>query len=265
MNAFLLTANPDSWSEGSGDAHFLADQAERFEVADPLEESQWSTRRKTYARGDRVYLLLQGGGPRGIIASGQIVDPTVTIGPHWSGDGRTSPYVHVVWDAFVPVDEALDTETLERLAPKTGWQPMGSGTQVDDADQAAVAEAWRNHLRNLGLPDPSDPKQPSPGPDVTPAYRAALRKVRLHQRRFRRLLLQHGPRECAYCGLDVLQVLEAAHLIPDSHGGASSLDNGRLLCANHHRAFDAGLLTWDGERFRAAHGAQPVAPSPPES
>lgn len=71
----------------------------------------------------------------------------------------------------------------------------------------------------------------------------ALRIVRQRtsQQAFRCLLIDQGPQECAICGIAVLEVLEAAHLIPHARGGAASSENGRLLCANHHRAFDAGL------------------------
>ena len=94
------------------------------------------------------------------------------------------------------------------------------------------------------------------------AYRVALGKVRLHQQRFRALLLRHYPAECAYCGLDVIEVLEAAHIVADADGGEASVANGRLLCPNHHRALDAGLLRWTGSSFVLTDQARPVPPSP---
>lgn len=85
--------------------------------------------------------------------------------------------------------------------------------------------------------------------DVTSQDVRRLVSVRTSQARFRRLLLAHQTHECAYCGLAFDAVLEAAHLIPHGRGGPASLENGRLLCPNHHRAFDLGLMRWTGEQF----------------
>ncbi|WP_424226356.1 HNH endonuclease [Brooklawnia sp.] len=71
----------------------------------------------------------------------------------------------------------------------------------------------------------------------------------MSQQAFRRLLLGSDSPECAICGIDLVEVLEAAHLVPHARGGSASSDNGRLLCANHHRAYDAGLYQWTGSEF----------------
>lgn len=85
----------------------------------------------------------------------------------------------------------------------------------------------------------------------------AVRLDRRHQSAFRALLLRHQPNACAYCGLSTVALLEAAHIVGDARGGAASLDNGVLLCANHHRAFDKGLLVREetGE-FQPAEGLE---------
>lgn len=79
----------------------------------------------------------------------------------------------------------------------------------------------------------------------------ALRLVRRRrsQQAFRQRLLSHSPNECTICGIDVVDVLEAAHLESHASGGLASSENGRLLCANHHRAFDVGLYRWTGMEF----------------
>lgn len=85
--------------------------------------------------------------------------------------------------------------------------------------------------------------------DVSSPDAVRLVRQRTSQQRFRALLLANQPNECAICGLNVTDVLEAAHLIPHAKGGAASTENGRLLCANHHRAYDAGLYRWMGGEF----------------
>ncbi len=53
---------------------------------------------------------------------------------------------------------------------------------------------------------------------------------------------RYGP-ECAVCGLDVLELLDSAHLTPKSEHGSDDPRNGLVFCAIHHRAFDAMLFT----------------------
>ena len=42
-------------------------------------------------------------------------------------------------------------------------------------------------------------------------------------------------------------ILEAAHLIADADGGLPTVENGRLMCPNHHKAFDAHFFHLDAE------------------
>jgi hypothetical protein len=72
-----------------------------------------------------------------------------------------------------------------------------------------------------------------------------LAKQRTGQQRFRAALLSSQENKCAICGIREPEVLEAAHLTPHAEGGSYEISNGRLLCANHHRAFDAGLYRYD--------------------
>lgn len=81
--------------------------------------------------------------------------------------------------------------------------------------------------------------------EVPMSHTLRLVRTRRHQSAFRREVLLHThPRVCAVCSLGVLEVLEAAHLIPDAEGGPASSSNALLLCANHHRALDSGLFRW---------------------
>lgn len=101
----------------------------------------------------------------------------------------------------------------------------------------------------------------APDEEVMRRYYARITQQRGHQRAFRQVLLRTYGARCHHCGTDILAVLEAAHLEADSTGGAASAGNGRILCANHHRAFDAGLLTWNGHSFERAEGVPEIPPS----
>lgn len=70
-------------------------------------------------------------------------------------------------------------------------------------------------------------------------YATAQVRVRLHQRIFRERVLEAYRRQCAFCRLRHEELLEAAHIIPDTDAqGEPAVRNGLALCALHHRAFD---------------------------
>jgi hypothetical protein len=69
-----------------------------------------------------------------------------------------------------------------------------------------------------------------------------ISKARPGQARFKfRVLSRYGAR-CAVCGIAVLSVLDAAHIRPKEDRGSDDPRNGLVLCAVHHRAFDAGYF-----------------------
>lgn len=75
---------------------------------------------------------------------------------------------------------------------------------------------------------------------------ASVRSRGDKQRIFRRGLLGIYNRQCAVCGLGFVEVLEAAHIIPWSQSKDFLLTNGILLCANHHKFFDSGIISVTG-------------------
>ena len=52
---------------------------------------------------------------------------------------------------------------------------------------------------------------------------------------------RYGP-QCAFCDICDPRLLEAAHIRPVSENGSDDPRNGLVLCANHHKAFDKGLV-----------------------
>jgi putative restriction endonuclease len=81
-------------------------------------------------------------------------------------------------------------------------------------------------------------------PDREYATRAV--KVRLHQRRFRELVMRAYRTRCAICSLRHDALLDAAHIIADSDlRGVPEIPNGLALCKIHHSAYDLNILGID--------------------
>lgn len=71
------------------------------------------------------------------------------------------------------------------------------------------------------------------------SYVTAAVRVRLHQRAFRERVLEAYQRQCAFCRLRHEELLDAAHIVPDTEpGGEPHVRNGLSLCTLHHAAFD---------------------------
>jgi putative restriction endonuclease len=75
------------------------------------------------------------------------------------------------------------------------------------------------------------------------AYITSTIKVRLHQRSFREKVILAYRSQCAFCRLRHAELLDAAHIIPDTEPDSRpTVDNGLSLCKIHHAAFDKFIL-----------------------
>ena len=74
-------------------------------------------------------------------------------------------------------------------------------------------------------------------------YATAAVKVRLHQRRFRELVINAYREICTVCSLGHRELLDAAHIIEDRDElGLAEIPNGLCLCRIHHGAYDTNIL-----------------------
>lgn len=75
------------------------------------------------------------------------------------------------------------------------------------------------------------------------AYITRAIKARLHQRSFRERVLRAYRDQCALCRLRHRDLLDAAHIVPDTEArGEPLVVNGLSLCKIHHAAFDHLLI-----------------------
>lgn len=76
-------------------------------------------------------------------------------------------------------------------------------------------------------------------PEIRRKYATEEVQRRLHQGEFRQRVLRAYRHQCALCRLRHDELLDAAHIIPDSEpGGVPQVSNGLALCRLHHAAFD---------------------------
>lgn len=91
---------------------------------------------------------------------------------------------------------------------------------------------------------------PPSGDPATPfaitAPRATARRTLLARKRspaFKFVVFErYRPAECCVCGLRAIELLDAAHIVGVEYDGTDDPRNGLILCATHHRAFDANMF-----------------------
>lgn len=82
------------------------------------------------------------------------------------------------------------------------------------------------------------------GSEPRRAYITATVRRRLHQVAFRQRVLRAYREMCALCRLRHLELLDAAHITPDTDPeGEPHVSNGLALCKLHHAAFDGFFFT----------------------
>lgn len=88
--------------------------------------------------------------------------------------------------------------------------------------------------------------EPAPVPFENPLdrrYKVRETRVRMHQARFRGLVLNAYSDRCAICRLRESRLLDAAHIVGDlEEHGQPVVPNGLSLCSIHHRTFDQDLV-----------------------
>lgn len=75
------------------------------------------------------------------------------------------------------------------------------------------------------------------------SYITSTIRARLHQRSFRERVLEAYHIQCTLCRLRHLELLDAAHIIPDIEPESKpTVNNGLALCKLHHAAFDSFII-----------------------
>jgi putative restriction endonuclease len=116
-----------------------------------------------------------------------------------------------------------------------GDDPGGLVFSVAVDDQAYLKAYARAASDGFRIGEPED--------EGRRRYVTTIVVQRLHQRGFRERVLEAYSRQCSLCRLRHVELLDAAHIIPDGDpGGEPVVENGIALCKLHHAAFDGFFL-----------------------
>jgi putative restriction endonuclease len=138
----------------------------------------------------------------------------------------------------------------ELQTPVVYFRALAPGQYLVVAPMFVTADdsAARMVVLEAGLPV----QDMQPGGLVSPtdirAYATREARYRLHQQRFKLDVMRAYRHRCAVCTLRERELVQAAHIVPDTEaGGIAAVVNGLALCAIHHLAFDRNLLGIDPE------------------
>lgn len=201
--------------------------------------------------GDRIPLI---DAQRGI-RKPAVLDAALSIRTVYRSEGATRPYedsegadgfIRYKWrgdDANHAENRALRAAMEEKL-PLIWFFGVGPGLYQPIfpvyflAEEPAQQQFVVGHEGTIGLSRPD-----SPAEGELRRYIIRETKQRVHQPVFRATVMRAYSTRCAVCSLRHGQLLDAAHIVPDSHEyGIASVRNGLALCKIHHAAFDAHIL-----------------------
>jgi putative restriction endonuclease len=136
----------------------------------------------------------------------------------------------------------------ELQTPLVYFRALGPGLYLVVAPMFVTADDPRARTVVLEPGLPVQDMQPGglvSGPDVR-AYATREARYRLHQQRFKLDVMRAYRHRCAICSLRERELVQAAHIVPDTDPeGIAAVVNGLALCAIHHLAFDRNLLGVD--------------------
>jgi putative restriction endonuclease len=158
------------------------------------------------------------------------------------GDDGLLEYRYRGTDPEHPENRALRA-AMQREAPLVYFEGVAPGVYVPHYPVYLVAERRARLAFAVAL----DESQRFVDLDhATPDQRRYLSRTtrqRLHQTTFRTRVLRAYDATCAMCRLRHPELLDAAHILPDTHPqGQPVTPNGLSLCKIHHAAYDKNIL-----------------------
>lgn len=141
-----------------------------------------------------------------------------------------------------PDNRAL-REAMRRQSPLVYFEGVAPGVYVphypvflvaEHPDRLAFSVAIEESQRFIDLAHATSDQR---------RYLSRTTRQRLHQTTFRTRVLRAYDGTCAMCRLRHPELLDAAHILPDTHPqGLPITPNGLSLCKIHHAAYDKNIL-----------------------
>jgi len=209
-------------------------------------------REGTPVGGERIRVM----GPQGIFKPAQLRFPvSITTAP--VVPGRPRPYDDEVSDGGLLLYRYRGTDPLhhdnvglrqllELQLPLVYFQGVTKGMYVAQYPAFITADDPGALTFTVAIDDPAAIR-PDLHPDAVDLarriYVTRLARQRLHQFAFRQKVLRAYSESCAVCRLRHPELLDAAHILPDTDPlGEPIVPNGMAMCKLHHAAFDRNIL-----------------------
>ena len=246
--AYLVTYNEAEkrWEKLSA----LAEQTRNGEsVID-----DWNVANLSIAEGDRLFILKQGDGPRGIMGVGKSRSVRPELRSHYAPEraarGEQLHFIDGEWDVILePGVEALLSDPWILDAFKHIRQ---SGTGINDDVLQRIEELWPVHLDRVRGIAPSPPSDEDvddgflEGGELWRLHRSFERNPNLARRKKLEVLNEDGKINCSICKFDFYDrygdvgkdFIECHHLVPLSElrkVRRTQLHEVILVCSNCHR------------------------------
>jgi putative restriction endonuclease len=152
-------------------------------------------------------------------------------------------------DPLHPDNLALQ-RARERRAPLIYLVAVDPGVYEVVAPVYVIGDEPERHQFTLVADQFMAVNQPGDSPLAAVRREYTTRTIlhRLHQQRFRRMVLRAYREQCAICHLRHVELLDAAHILSDRHPrGEPAVTNGLGLCKIHHSAYDSNIIGIDAE------------------
>lgn len=209
---------------------------------------------------DRFFRLI--GPMTGIWKIASLSDSAIAISTSYVQDGKPRPYEdgegpdgmqRYKWRGTDPQqsDNRALRRAMERGLPLMwlvgiGFVP-GTKTQLFDVRFPVylVGEEPSQHQFVVALEVGQQVLRPGQSADaieIVKRYNERVVKTRYHQPLFRARVIHAYEERCAVCRLPFTELLDAAHIRPDSQGGSANISNGLSLCKIHHGAYDSNII-----------------------
>jgi putative restriction endonuclease len=204
--------------------------------------------------GTRVPLL----GPQGIFKPAAMKDMPLSITTVPIVEGKRRPYEDEITDDGLIVYRYRGTNpmhkeniglrrAMETNTPLIYFYGLVPGQYAAAWPSYIVGDDPRQLTFTVAVDEPhaliSTDLRDDLADELRRRYSTRLHLQRLHQVGFRQRVIRAYQEACAVCNLRHKELLDAAHILPDTHPlGEPTVRNGLALCKLHHAAFDWNII-----------------------